>query len=174
MHANYRGQGSRLAVARNADVVIPSLDHLSLGQSLLFNLFCTIARYADMFDLNKGHNLGAIEGVVIIDEVDAHLHTELQFTSLPKLIKLFPRVQFIISTHAPMFMLGMEREFGPDGIAIFELPTGESISTVQNMGFSILEPLDHEPLVVDWEQMDDERVGLFPARKRRRRRALAA
>jgi hypothetical protein len=52
--------------------------------------------------------------------------------------------------------------------------TGESIGTVQSLGFSLLEPPDHEPLVVDWEQLDEERVGLFPARTRCRRGASGA
>lgn len=129
IHANYRSSGPRLSVAKGPNVIIPSLNNLSLGQSLLFNLFCTIARYADRYDLHKGHQLDQIEGIVIIDEIDAHLHTELQFGSLPKLIKLFPRVQFIITSHAPMFLLGMEKEFGADGISIFEMPKGEQIST---------------------------------------------
>lgn len=129
IHANYRSRGPRLAVAKGPKVIIPSLDNLSLGQSLLFNLFCTIARYADRYDLEKGHQLDQIEGIVVIDEIDAHLHTELQFGSLPKLIKLFPRVQFIITTHAPMFLLGMEKEFGADSISIFEMPKGDQIST---------------------------------------------
>lgn len=129
IHSNYRTRGPRLAIAKGAEIVIPSLDNLSLGQSLLFNLFCTIARYADLYDLQKGHQLEQIEGIVVIDETDAHLHTELQFTSLPKLIRLFPRVQFIITTHAPMFLLGMEKEFGADNISIFEMPKGDPIST---------------------------------------------
>ncbi len=129
VHANYRTKGSRLAVAKGSAITIPSLDNLSLGQSLLFNLFCTIARYADMYDLSKGHELGQIEGIVVIDEIDAHLHTELQFTALPKLIRLFPRIQFVITTHAPMFLLGMEKEFGADGISTFEMPNGDEIST---------------------------------------------
>jgi hypothetical protein len=129
IHANYRTRGPRLAVAKGATLAIPSLDNLSLGQSLLFNLFCTIARYADRYDLTKGHQLDQIEGLVVIDEIDAHLHTELQFASLPKLIKLFPRVQFVITTHAPMFLLGMEKEFGAENIAIYEMPQGEPIST---------------------------------------------
>lgn len=129
IHGEYRGRGSRLSIARGADIIIPSLDNLSLGQSLLFNLFCTVVRYADTYDLQKGHDLSQIEGIVVIDEVDAHLHADLQFATLPRLIKLFPKVQFILSTHAPMFLLGMEREFGEDGFAVYELPSGEQIST---------------------------------------------
>jgi hypothetical protein len=129
IHANYRNHGARLAVAQNGQTIIPSLDHLSLGQSLLFNLFCTIVRYSDVADLRKANNLSEIEGIVLIDEIDAHLHTDLQFVSLPKLLKLFPKVQFIVTTHAPLFMLGMEREFGSENITIYELPDGKPIST---------------------------------------------
>ena len=46
--------------------------------------------------------------------------------------------------------------------------TGESVRTIAQRGFG-LDPLDlanHEPLVVDWEQIDAQRVGLFPQRSR--------
>lgn len=93
------------------NIIIPSLDHFSTGQAVLFNLFCSIIRYADIGNVNNSISLERIQGIVIIDEIDLHLHTDLQYTVLPKLIKLFPNVQFIISTHSPLFVLGMEREY---------------------------------------------------------------
>jgi len=110
-------------------VVIPSLDHLSSGQSILFNMFATIIRYADKGDISKSITLTDIEGIVIIDEIDAHLHTELQYKVLPKLIKLFPKVQFIITSHSPLFLLGMKDEYDEQGFKIIEMPKGEFIST---------------------------------------------
>lgn len=47
---------------------------------------------------------------------------------LPRLIKLFPRVQFIITTHAPLFLLGMAENFGEDGFDVYELPTASKIT----------------------------------------------
>ncbi len=43
--------------------------------------------------------------------------------------------------------------------------TGESISTVARMGFSCLkdDPHDRPPLVMDWDELDAERAGLFPS-----------
>jgi predicted ATP-binding protein involved in virulence len=38
------------------------------------------------------------------------LHIELQKTILPDLIVLFPKVQFIITTHSPFFLLGLEEK----------------------------------------------------------------
>ncbi len=42
-----------------------------------------------------------IEGVVLIDELETHLHIELQKKILPFLTKFFPRIQFIVTTHSP-------------------------------------------------------------------------
>ena len=44
--------------------------------------------------------------------------------------------------------------------------TGESMSTIRNRGFSIVEPPDLEPLVVDWDELQAERLGLFPGYER--------
>ncbi len=127
---NYRNAvHGRVAIRFGNGVIVPSLIHLSAGQALLFNLFATIVRYADRTDLQKSIHLSEIRGIVLIDEIDAHLHTDLQYEVLPKLVKLFPKVQFIITSHAPLFLLGMEREFGSDGIQILEMPTGKRIST---------------------------------------------
>lgn len=127
---NYRNAvHGRVAIRLGNGVIVPSLIHLSAGQALLFNLFATVVRYADRTDLQKSINLSEIKGIVLIDEIDAHLHTDLQYEVLPKLVKLFPKVQFIITSHAPLFLLGMEREFGANGIQILEMPTGKQIST---------------------------------------------
>lgn len=127
---NYRNAlHGRVAIRLGNGVIVPSLIHLSAGQALLFNLFAAVVRYADRTDLQKSINLSEIKGIVLIDEIDAHLHTDLQYEVLPKLVKLFPKVQFIITSHAPLFLLGMEREFGTDGIQILEMPTGKQIST---------------------------------------------
>ncbi|WP_372741033.1 AAA family ATPase [Neptunomonas sp.] len=41
------------------------------------------------------------EGVVLIDEVDLHLHPGWQQTIIPDLMRTFPNIQFIITTHSP-------------------------------------------------------------------------
>ena len=58
-----------------------------------------------------------------------HLHTNLQREVLPQLLKLFPKVQFIISTHAPLFLLGMDAVYGTDGYEIYQMPTATRISS---------------------------------------------
>ena len=72
---------------------------------------------------------------MVIDEIDAHLHASLQHEVVPELIAFFPKVQFIVSSHSPLFLLGMEKKFGPDGFLILELPTGRRISTERYADF---------------------------------------
>lgn len=47
-------------------------------------------------------------GTVIIDEIDEHLHPELQVRILKALHETFPKIQFIVSTHAPLVMSSVE------------------------------------------------------------------
>lgn len=105
--------------------ILPSIDGLSLGESILLNLFINIIRHGDTPP--KKHE--DISGIVAIDEIDVHLHSDLQNTVLPELLRKFPKVQFIITTHSPLFILGMKREFGEDGFEIRNMPNGEVITT---------------------------------------------
>ena len=120
---------NRLCIVRGDDLIIPSLDHLSSGQATLFSTFATIMRYGEGRNISQSTNLGNIPGIVVIDEVDAHLHTELQYTALPQLIQLFPKIQFIVTSHSPLLVLGMQKTFGEDGVQIIELPHGQTIDT---------------------------------------------
>lgn len=107
----------------NIEPVCPSLDHLSAGQAILFNLFATIIRYAD----KSGQSIPQqIKGLVLIDEADTHLHIDLQYHVFPRLIKLFPNIQFIFTSHSPLLLLGMENEFS-DAFHIIEMPNGSEI-----------------------------------------------
>ncbi|MGX7688981.1 AAA family ATPase [Flectobacillus roseus] len=45
-------------------------------------------------------------GVVLIDEIELHLHPKYQKLFVEKLTELFPKIQFIVSTHSPIPLLG--------------------------------------------------------------------
>ncbi|VFN02737.1 MAG: Predicted ATP-binding protein involved in virulence [Candidatus Kentron sp. G] len=53
-----------------------------------------------------GVSIGAYDlaGVVLIDEIETHLHVDLQKKILPFLIDFFPRIQFIVTTHSPFVL----------------------------------------------------------------------
>lgn len=49
------------------------------------------------------------EGTVLIDEIDVHLHPEWQTSILNILKNMFPRLQFIVTTHSPYVLASAER-----------------------------------------------------------------
>jgi hypothetical protein len=107
---------------------IPNLLGLSAGQSALFCLFCNIIRDFDLAgaQFSKPEE---IRGIVLIDEADLHLHLDLQFQVLPELMKMFPKVQFIVTAHSPMFVMGMRNTFTEEGFLLVDMPSGQQIST---------------------------------------------
>lgn len=54
--------------------------------------------------------LSDLEGIVIIDEIELHLHPNYQKLFVQKLTELFPKIQFIASTHSPIPLLGAPPE----------------------------------------------------------------
>lgn len=88
---------------------------LAMGMRNIIGLF------GDLFiNLSKEKNIKSthdVEGIVIIDEFDNHLHPKWQRMLVEKLTKLFPKVQFIVSTHSPIPLLGAP----PDKTVIFNV-----------------------------------------------------
>lgn len=50
-------------------------------------------------------------GVILIDEIDMHLHPMWQKIILKSLTKIFPNIQFIVTTHSPIVISNTESEF---------------------------------------------------------------
>lgn len=78
---------------------------------------CTVSLIADiayrMATLNPQLGEKVIEetdGIVLIDEVDLHLHPEWQQKILGVLTEVFPKVQFIVTTHAPAVINSVKSE----------------------------------------------------------------
>lgn len=45
-----------------------------------------------------------LSGIVLIDEIETHLHLELQKSILPFLTEFFPNIQFVVTTHSPFIL----------------------------------------------------------------------
>lgn len=95
-------------VEENKTCICPSIFNLSSGELSLISIFGEILRQAD--NLKNNIPLNEIQGVVLIDEIDKHLHISLQREVLPKLFNLFPNVQFIVSSHSPFLSMGLADE----------------------------------------------------------------
>lgn len=96
---------SIMARDQNDVQLYPSLFYMSSGELALTCLFSELLKQADV--IKQLHN---IQGIVLIDEVDKHLHVTLQKDVLPLLMELFPNIQFIVTTHSPFVSLGLHEK----------------------------------------------------------------
>ena len=84
---------------------------LSDGQRGMVALFADIARRMCILNPHMGKNvLKKTSGVVIIDELDIHLHPAWQRIVVPALKAAFPKVQFIAASHSPQIIGGLKPE----------------------------------------------------------------
>ncbi|MEA3553285.1 MAG: AAA family ATPase, partial [Campylobacterota bacterium] len=76
------------------------LNELSDGYSSL------LAILTELILRMEAHNIQSynMQGVVLIDEIETHLHVDLQKKILPFLVNFFPKIQFIVTTHSPFVL----------------------------------------------------------------------
>jgi len=107
-------------------MISPTFSHMSSGEAMLVALFCSIIKNFDAVSGAEKLNLTEITGLVIIDEIDLNLHIEYAKKAVPELLSLFPKVQFIITSHSPFFLLGMKDIFNLN-YQVISTPGGEII-----------------------------------------------
>ena len=61
--------------------------------------------------LTKAYEL---EGIVLVDEIETHLHLELQKVIMPLLTEIFPNIQFIVTTHSPFVLSSLSNAIAFD------------------------------------------------------------
>lgn len=84
-------------------------DQLSDGYSAAIQVVADLILRMEQNWLKKGElSSYDVEGIVMIDELETHLHIGLQKTILPFLTSFFPRIQFIVSTHSPYILNSIE------------------------------------------------------------------
>ena len=115
-----------VSILSEEQVIVPNIFQLSTGETSLLNLFLSILRDFELSG-SSFNSTQDIRGIVVVDEIDLHLHVSHQYSILPNLIKMFPKVQFIATTHSPLFILGMRNVFGDGGFALYRMPGGEEI-----------------------------------------------
>lgn len=72
------------------------------------------------------------EGIVLIDEIETHLHLSLQKMIMPFLTGVFPNIQFIVTTHSPFVLSSM-----PNAVA-YDLEHQEVISNLTEYSYEAL------------------------------------
>lgn len=99
-----------LCAARSDGLVLP-VRRLSDGFSAMIAMVCDLAYRC----LRLNPHLGTLapqltDGIVLIDEVDMHLHPAWQQTVIASLTIAFPMIQFIVTTHSPQVLSTVDRQ----------------------------------------------------------------
>jgi tetratricopeptide (TPR) repeat protein len=78
--------------------------------------------------LGIGKRPDTVEGIILIDEFDRHLHPKWQSNIVSKLLTTFPKIQFILTTHNPMTILDRSE----DEITVIKEVDGKLVSQKSN------------------------------------------
>ncbi|MFJ2690198.1 AAA family ATPase [Pseudomonas sp. NPDC087336] len=91
----------RLHMAIDKDGVTLNVSQLSQGEKSMMALVGDIARRLAMMNQSLDNPLEG-DGIVLIDEVDLHLHPKWQRSLIRQLSETFPNCQFVLTTHSPL------------------------------------------------------------------------
>ncbi|NOQ36632.1 MAG: AAA family ATPase [Methylococcaceae bacterium] len=126
---------------------------LSQGEKSLMALVGDIARRLAMMNPDLENPLEG-KGVVLIDEIDMHLHPKWQRSIVSNLQKTFPNCQFILTTHSPAVVSDSPN------LLVYELDDGEVNSAPNLYGMEVnqvlLQGMDAEIINEDVQQKLDD------------------
>lgn len=112
----------------------------------------------------SGQKLVDNRGVVLVDEVDLHLHPEWQRHVIPTLARALPKLQFVFTSHSPIVVGTLHRE------NVFVLTTQER----QGVTATIIEPSPAEVFGLSADQiLRSEHFGLRSSRNEEMVRLIA-
>lgn len=128
---------------------------LSAGyQSLIWMVFDIAYRMAVLNPQQKEDIVAVTPGVILIDELDLHLHPKWQWNIIEALSSVFPKVQFITTTHSPILIAASKNAW------IIDITENAEKSFWKQYGFDVNETLkiyqDSPELPTELAEADDK------------------
>lgn len=106
---NFRFDGKELILENNFGVTL-AIDSLSDGVKSMFALMADIAYRCSKLNPHFSNASQETNGIVLIDEIDMHLHPSWQQRVLKDLQSIFPNIQFVVTTHSPQVLSSISNE----------------------------------------------------------------
>lgn len=98
-----------VVVVDKGDITI-SMNQLSSGEKMIIYLVADITRRLLILNHNKEDSLDQA-GIVLIDELEMHLHPNWQRNIVKSLQLTFPKLQFIATTHSPQVIANLNSDY---------------------------------------------------------------
>ena len=86
------------------------LEELSAGFQAVLLIISNIIEWIEASRVEGQRDVKEATGTVLIDELDVHLHPEWQFNIRNGLSRIFPKLQFIVTTHSPHLLSSADSE----------------------------------------------------------------
>ena len=141
------------------------LSALSDGIRTMLSLVADVARRCAILNPHLGASAAReTPGVLLIDEVDIHLHPRWQQVVVSSLRTAFPRLQIILSTHSPHTLSTVDKEsirvveLGDDGHASFRTPTMQTRGVESADVLASIMGVDPVPQVPEARKLSDYRA----------------
>lgn len=107
---------------------LSNLNQLSDGYSSIIDMISELIMRME----NKVSQVYDLQGIVLIDEIETHLHIDLQKKILPFLTSFFPKIQFIVTTHSPFVLSSI------DNAVIYDLEKQQRIEDLSDYSYQEL------------------------------------
>ena len=158
------GKGGGVVVKSKRLGTVPR-EGLADGHRLPLNMIIDI--YSWGLQANRVTDSGDLHGMLLIDEIDQHLHPTLQIDVVNRISKLFPRLQLFATTHSPLSALGVR----PEELVVLK-ERGKYVDVVRDVpDFS---RYSAEDVLVDERMFDTSAHSPEISRKLQRYRRLAS
>lgn len=93
-----------------------NMNNLSSGLQAIFKIYSSLLMRTKLASIDPTE----LFGIVVIDEIDVHLHISLQKKVMPFLTKAFPKIQFIVSTHSPFVITSTDND-----TVVYDISSGD-------------------------------------------------
>lgn len=149
---------------------------LSDGYRNMVGMVADIAHRASRLNPHHGHDAARnTTGVVLIDEIDLHLHPKWQRRVVADLQQAFPRLQFIATTHSPFILqslqpgevIDLDRQPGPADAEALPPPADGMAAPGPGSAFShrSIEDIAEGVMGIDLPQRSERRTQMYEAAK---------
>lgn len=107
---NVKSKDLEITLHRDKEVSRLPVKMLSDGEKGIISLVADIAYRMALLNPDLLDRVLEAPGVVLIDEIDMHLHPSWQKKIIVDLMEIFPNIQFVVTTHSPSVLANVEKE----------------------------------------------------------------
>lgn len=139
------------------------LSNLSEGQRIVASLVTDLCIRISLLNPHLNGNARELTtGIVLIDEIDLHLHPKWQKRIVPDLAELFPKIQFILTSHSPFIIQSLE---SVKGARIINLDDEESPYDYTRQSYRSVEDIAEYVMNVIMPQRSERYIAMKNAAK---------